>query len=801
MSQWCLDLAAHSLQKRASDEKTMNEKQHADLVAEIKLYVPGTLAGGAVGAGAALTLRYLGAGIDFYGPVWEVLGAWGAVCGLGITAAFGRLSGESLTIAMLAGAGLSFLKLYVDLADIWILAVTLCAPALIGLIVETGSIKMSWALHRLGYGKGYETPRRAAQTLGKSKDPRVVSALVHRIKKGTATSDAFDALVAIGAPAAESLIDLLTDKDVNIRGNVAEALGRIRDPRAVKPLMALLDNEGWSSTRTPIVRALGKIGDAHCISRLVAELQSPRDECKMEAMEALSETRNSSAVEPLIGVLGDKEWTVRRSTAWALEKMGDVRAIPPLVSSALTDPEIEMRGTAAKALHTLGWQPDSLSMKVDLAFALRDWDELVKLGAAAVNRLVVELQGTEYELRVEAARALGRIGDARAVQPLSAALRDSHSNLANAAATALGQFKDPQAVESLAAALEHNDLGVRYAAAVSLGQIGSLSVEPLLAALKHESANVRRAAAVGLGVTRNCQAAESLAAALRDADAGVRSVAAEGLGHIENERAVEKLVSAWNDPDPGVRSKVAEAISKVKDVTIVLSYLAAALKNENYEVRLLAVNTLGGIKDARAVELIIESLKDPDRIVRMAAARSLGRIGDPQAIQALTVALKDADPAVRSNAARALGGMKDVRTIEPLIASLLDQNADVRSAAVDALSKTKNPRVIKTLVAFLNDRDDPYRSMARKAAKAMGEIGDPSAVEPLLGVLADLARRSSLTFPELELLTATVKTLGQIGDPRAIKLLTRITNDVHSNVRLDAKKALEQIKGASPLHH
>ena len=49
--------------------------------------------------------------------------------------------------------------------------------------------------------------------------------------------------------------------------------------------------------------------------------------------------------------------------------------------------------------------------------------------------------------------------------------------------------------------------------------------------------------------------------------------------------------------------------------------------------------------------------------------------------------------------------------------------------------------------------------------KAMGEIGDPSAVEPLLAVLADLARRSKLTFPELELLGATVKALGRIGDP------------------------------------
>ena len=140
----------------------MNEKQRAVLAAEIKRYLPGALAGGAVGTGAALALRHFGAGLDFWGPVWEVLGAWGAVCGLGITAAFGRLSKASLTLAMLAGAGLSFLKLYADLADIWILVITLCVPALLTLIAETGSIKSTRALRRLRYGAGYDIPRRSA---------------------------------------------------------------------------------------------------------------------------------------------------------------------------------------------------------------------------------------------------------------------------------------------------------------------------------------------------------------------------------------------------------------------------------------------------------------------------------------------------------------------------------------------------------------------------------------------------------------------------------------------------------------
>ena len=128
----------------------------------------------------------------------------------------------------------------------------------------------------------------------------------------------------------------------------------------------------------------------------------------------------------------------------------------------------------------------------------------------------------------------------------------------------------------------------------------------------------------------------------------MRSAAAEALGHIGNERIAEKLVLAWNDPEPGVRAKVAEAISKIEEPTVVLSYLATALTNEDYRVRRCAVDTLAGIKDVRAVELLVEALKDHDSIVRMAAARGLGQLGDSRAIQPLTTALKDADPAVRA---------------------------------------------------------------------------------------------------------------------------------------------------------
>ena len=52
-------------------------------------------------------------------------------------------------------------------------------------------------------------------------------------------------------------------------------------------------------------------------------------------------------------------------------------------------------------------------------------------------------------VRQDAASALGRIADARAVEPLIDTLKDSHDRVRQNAAVALGTIADPRAVEPL----------------------------------------------------------------------------------------------------------------------------------------------------------------------------------------------------------------------------------------------------------------------------------------------------------------------------------------------------------------
>ena len=87
------------------------------------------------------------------------------------------------------------------------------------------------------------------------------------------------------------------------------------------------------------------------------------------------------------------------------------------------------------------------------------------------------------------------------------------------------------------------------------------------------------------------------------------------------------------------------------------------------------------------------------------------------------------------------------------------------------------------LVRALGSEKD---SDAREAAAdALGEIGDPKAVEPLIAALKD---------PDDDVREAAAEALGRIGDPRAVDPLNAALNDPDHDVRQEAEKALARLR-------
>jgi HEAT repeat protein len=218
------------------------------------------------------------------------------------------------------------------------------------------------------------------------------------------------------------------------------------------------------------------------------------------------ETRGVGSIPPLLGMLSDPSWVVRRSVVEALAAMGEP-AIEPLCEmlcsrrdheariAALVDALVGSRGAAEVALERLAEHPDP-AILADVAQILGR-----RRNPASTRTLVRLTQHVNDNVAVSAIEALGRIGGRAAIEALIEAVGSGSFFRTFPAIDVLGRSGDPRAVEPLTRLLsEPNYLPE---AARALGRSGERgAVKPLTDLLISPSDAVVRVAAVSLADLR-----------------------------------------------------------------------------------------------------------------------------------------------------------------------------------------------------------------------------------------------------------------------------------------------------------
>ncbi|MCP4130538.1 MAG: hypothetical protein GY754_06110 [bacterium] len=132
-------------------------------------------------------------------------------------------------------------------------------------------------------------------------------------------------------PAGERLISLMQDDAARVRREAVKALGKIappaviNDPVVVPVLMQLLKDE-LLETRIAVIELLGTIGDDEAVEPLLDECANPEPEIRIAAIRALGRLGNKRAADRLPQYLDDVDWEVRKTLVAALELLGHEKA-------------------------------------------------------------------------------------------------------------------------------------------------------------------------------------------------------------------------------------------------------------------------------------------------------------------------------------------------------------------------------------------------------------------------------------------------------------------------------------------
>ena len=265
--------------------------------------------------------------------------------------------------------------------------------------------------------------------------------------------------------------------------------------------------------------------------------------------------------------------------------------------------------------------------------------------------------------------------------------------------------------------------------------------------------------------------------------------------------AVPELIAALDGPNKRIARGAIEALGRIGDRRAT-GPLIALLVDEDPLIRAAAALALARLRDGRAVEPLIGMLRETYPGMAQVAARALGEIGDQRAVEPLKKIHEDSDAPAREAAGEALAQIADAADagagrIESLIARLAAGDAPARKRALSALTGAAR-EAVEPLIGALNDASWEVRG---GAAEALGEIGDPRAVEPLIAALAQPSR-SSPHAPdgdaagEIRVLKAAAEALGKLGHPGAVEPLMTALAEGPSSVRRSAAAALGRIADA-----
>ncbi|MBF0407933.1 MAG: HEAT repeat domain-containing protein [Candidatus Riflebacteria bacterium] len=333
--------------------------------------------------------------------------------------------------------------------------------------------------------------------------------------------------------ALEILLSVLGEKNDDVQSDIGKALLSYKEEALPFLVRAFMDTS-WR-TRNAASRIIGAMGDValakflelipkntedvdywmvqtfslmggEAISCLVKTFKHTNQKVRIAAIRSAGNSSDPEIVTPLLELLDDKNWVIRKAAFDSLEKVHHLNPKSVLLALQNSSNEAkfwviklasERRATELIPTFCSIIEHDSEELKLEAIKALslidspetrkilvgylsnRSWiirktaaEGICQLGMVVADDLIGASEASNTDMRYWSVKLLGQIGEPRVFSLLLERLHDPEISVRVAACQALGTLADKRSLAPLMALVSDPSEEVRTAAILAVGQIG-----------------------------------------------------------------------------------------------------------------------------------------------------------------------------------------------------------------------------------------------------------------------------------------------------------------------------------------
>lgn len=615
---------------------------------------------------------------------------------------------------------------------------------------------------------------------------------ISKLKTGTVAEKRaiVETLAASRSPAAvQLLLETLGDGDWTIRKFASEKLVTF-GPSIIESLAKVLAT-GTEDQKFWAVRALVKVG-APSVPLLMRALQKGSKSMRIYAAGALGELRDPKTLPALVTALGDSVWRVRNAAFGALRDFGEEAF--DVLCQGLNHESEDVAFWAAKALGKLGDKSRNVlveklktgnpNLKFIIAAALGEMGD-----RRVIALLIQNCMSKSWIIQHRSSEALIEIGPGTIEQVVEAirsrGARDTYWLL-----NVLSHLGD-EGLKAIAGLVISQGEEFRWALKDHLSRIGE-PILPLLERMtRHKGNEIRFYAVSVLGdMDRSPRIDGVLLKAMGDGSWSIRKVAADALA-ARGTAVMDRLNLALETGDEDLRYWVTYVFRRMGAPG--RDYLVKALGDSNKNIAYFAAQALGETHDPKVIRPLIRALGDPYWPLRKVASESLHQIG-PDVIPSLVDSINDECEDIQFWVVKTLKSF-GAAGVPEIVRVLRRGNDEQRYFAAKALGVIEAPEAVEPLIEALQDGHEWVRQYV---AIALGQIADLRALPHLVTFLEDPNFKLTPTFHDafrrfgghaVPHLLALAEGDDRIARCNALRLLGTLNHDKGWEVLCKALKA------------